>query len=106
MRGKSFELNSGNIELVISAIKKGIKPKEIPTLLVINKKLLRNKRSQKPKNWRAKRKRNKMSYLKGEMNLIQTIKIILMIIGGAIGIFGILKIAYYTEKIYFLMVAK
>ena len=49
MRGKSFELNSGNIELVISAIKKGIKPKEIPTLLVINKKLLRNKRT-KTKN--------------------------------------------------------
>ncbi len=47
-----------------------------------------------------------MSFLKDEFNLIQAIKITVITIGGAIGIFGILKIAYYIERIYLLMVAK
>lgn len=44
-----------------------------------------------------------MSFLKDEFNLTQAVKIFLISFGGAIGIFGILKIAYYAEKIYLLM---
>jgi len=52
-------------------------------------------------------KRIKMkNFISDELNLVQAVKILQISFGGAIGIFGILKIAYYAEKIYFLLLNK
>ena len=42
-------------------------------------------------------------FKKGEFNLIQVIKLSIMAVGGITIAFGILKTAYYAEKIYLLL---
>jgi len=46
------------------------------------------------------------NFKKGEFNIIQIIKLSIMAIGGGIIAFGILKTAYYVEKIYWLILNK
>ena len=47
-----------------------------------------------------------MSYLKGEFNLVQTIKTLAIIGGGILISYGILKTAHYAERIYVLLLNK